>query len=247
MRIIKTQNFEIAANISGYESATRIAILMPGRLDTKDYINFTSHAEYLSQRGFLVIAIDPPGTWDSPGELTNYTTSSYLKATNELIDYFNNRPTLLLGHSRGGATAMLASDNPAVKGLVLVNAAYGTTTPPEAGQVQNGMLPSSRDIPPGNVRTKEQICFDLPVGYFEDGEKHDPLAALSVFKGPKMLVHASQDEFTELSEVKEIYDSLPEPKMFMEVDCKHDYRLYPEVIKSVNNTLGLFIDKYMSI
>jgi len=87
---------------------------MPGRLDTKDYANFVSHLDFLANHGFYTVAIDPPYSWDSPGELKDYTTSNYLKAVNELIDYFGNRPTLLLGHSRGGATAILASTNPAV-------------------------------------------------------------------------------------------------------------------------------------
>src|ERR1700679_1536516 len=114
MKMLETPNFKIAANISGGESSSKLALLMPGRLDTKDYANFVSHADYLSKRGFLVVAIDPLTTCDRPGDLSNYTTSSDMHAVNEIIELCGNRPTLLLGHSRGGATAMLASANPAV-------------------------------------------------------------------------------------------------------------------------------------
>ena len=242
MKLIKTENFEIAANITGSEDAPKLALLMPGRLDTKDYANFTSHAVFLSKHGYLVVAIDPPGTWDSPGDLNNYTTSTYVKAINELIDYFGNRPTLLLGHSRGGATAMLASTNPAVKELVVINAAYGSPTPPKPAEVESGVLVELRDLPPGNVRTEKKVRFELPMAYFEDGQKHNPKEALSQFKGTKLLIHATKDEFTELSKIKAIYDGLPEPKMFLEIDCTHDYRLFPEVIAQVNQKLGEFID-----
>lgn len=242
MEILKTKSFELAANISGDRNAPKLAILMPGRLDTKDYANFTSHADFLSKRGYLVVAVDPPGTWDSPGGLNNYTTSTYVKAINELIDYFGNRPTLLLGHSRGGATAMLASTNPAVKELVVVNAAYGNPTPPKPEEVENGKLVELRDLPPGNVRTEKKVRFDLPMVYFEDGAKHNPKEALRKFKGQKLLIHATRDEFTELSKIKEIYDSLTEPKMFLTIDCTHDYRLFPEVIEQVNQKLGELID-----
>ncbi len=241
MKLLKTDNFEIAANITGSENAPRLALLMPGRLDSKDYINFTSHANLLSKHGYLAVAIDPPGTWDSPGDLSNYTTSTYVKTINELIDYFGNRPTLLLGHSRGGATAMLASVNPAVKELVVVNAAYGNPTPPKPEEIENGILEELRDLPPGNVRTEKKVRFDLPMVYFEDGKKHNPKEALSQFKGTKLLVHATKDEFTELSKITEIYDGLPEPKMFLEIDCTHDYRLFPEVVEQVNQKLSEFI------
>ena len=133
MKLLKTKSFEIAVNIYGNEQAPRIALLMPGRLDTKDYINFVSHSEFLAKKGFFVVAIDPPGTWDSPGDINNYSTSTYMKVVNELIDYFGNRPTLLLGHSRGGAIAMLVSSNPAVAGVTLVNAASGYPSPPDPG------------------------------------------------------------------------------------------------------------------
>jgi len=247
MQILKTGNFEIAANMSGDEQAAKIAILLPGRLDAKDYANFTSHAEYLSQKGFFVIAIDAPGTWDSPGGLSDYSTTTYLKSIHELIGYFGGRPTLLLGHSRGGATAMLASTNPAVVGLAVVNAAYGMPTPPDPERMENGALVEYRDLPPGDVRTKEKRRYDLPMAYFEDGGKHNPLAALVSYGGPKLIAHATQDEFTSLSEVKKIFGSLSEPKMFLKVDCTHDYRLYPEVIQTVNEALGEFIDKYLPV
>lgn len=247
MELIQTKNFQIATITKGNPDATKIAILMPGRLDTKDYANFVSHLDFLANHGFYTVAIDPPYSWDSPGSLQDYTTSNYLKAVNELIDYFGNRPTLLLGHSRGGATAILASTNPAVVGLVLINAAYGPPSAPKPEKIVDGALLESRDIPPGNVRTKEQRKFSLPLVYFEDGAKYKPRAVLKNFKGPKLLVHATKDEFTGLELIKPIYDELAEPKMWLEIDCTHDYRLYPEVIQQVETTLGIFIDRYITI
>jgi pimeloyl-ACP methyl ester carboxylesterase len=237
MNIIQTKSFQVAANISGDEDAEKLAILMPGRLDTKDYVNFMSHAEFLADLGFLVVAIDPPGTWESPGDLEDYTTSMYVQCVNELIAHFGNRPTLLLGHSRGGATAMIASENPAVAGLILVNAAYGNPSKLDPSKIIDGKLAESRDLPPGNVRTEEQRKFDLPMAYFEDGKKHDPISSLSVFAGPKLIVHATEDEFVSLERVQEIYETLKNPKTFLEINCKHDYRLCPEAITQVNNAL----------
>lgn len=246
MKIIETSNFKIAANTKGNPDATSVAILLPGRLDTKDYANFVSHLDFLASQGFYVVAIDPPYSWDSPGDLKDYSTTNYLKAVNELIDYFGNRPTLLLGHSRGGATAILASTNPAIIGLVLVNAAYGSPSAPDPEKIIDNALLEFRDIPPGNVRTKEQLEFRLPLNYFEDGAKYDPRAVLKNFKGPKLLIHATNDEFTGVELIKPIYDEISEPKMFLEIDCTHDYRLYPEVIQQVEGALGTFIDRYLT-
>ena len=245
MEILSLPSFKIAANLKGDPKASKVAILMPGRLDTKDYVNFVSHAERLAELGFFVAAIDPPCTWDSPGDINEYTTTSYLKVIDELIEYFGKRPTLLLGHSRGGATAMLASKNPATAALVVVNSSYGAPTPPEPEKLENGLLSEQRDLPPGDVRSAEPRQFYLPMVYFEDGVKHNPREALEKFNGPKLIVHGTGDPFVALDKVKEIYAGLREPKMFLEIESEHDYRLFPKAIRAVNDALGEFVGEYL--
>ena len=92
MDLIKTKSFELAILAKGNRDSKKLAILIPGRLDTKNYANFISHAEYLASRGFFAVAFDPPGTWESPGGIDLYTTTNYIKAINELIEYFGNAP-----------------------------------------------------------------------------------------------------------------------------------------------------------
>lgn len=243
MKLVNTKNFQIAVNEYGDSNSDRVCILMPGRLDTKDYANFVSHGNFLANLGYYIIAIDPPYTWESPGDLHDYTTSAYVQAINELIELLGNKKILLLGHSRGGASAMLASANPRVEAIVLVNAAYGSPTPPDKNKLVDGYLPESRDIPPGDKRTEEQRKFMLPMAYFEDGNKHDPVDALKAFKGAKLLIHATHDEFCSPNKVKAIYNELGEPKKYIEVDCTHDYRLFSEVIEQVNQSLKELIER----
>jgi len=242
MRIVVTQNFQIAINEYGNSDSEKFCILMPGRLDTKDYINFTSHGNFLANLGYHVIAIDPPCTWDSPGDLHDYTTTTYVQAINELIALFGNKKTLLLGHSRGGATAMLASTNPHVEALVLINSSYASPTPPNKDELVNDYLPENRDLPPGNIKTEEQVKFMLPMVYFEDGNKHNPLSVLKNFNGAKLIIHATRDEYVSLDTVKTIYSELNDPKMYLWINCAHDYRLSPEAIDQVNQSLEDFVN-----
>ena len=102
-KMIKTKNFKLAIYSGGNEDANKIALVLPGRLDTKDYVHMTSHVDFLAERGYYALSFDMPGTWESPGNIAEYTTTNYIKAVNELVDYLGNKPTLLLGHSRGGA------------------------------------------------------------------------------------------------------------------------------------------------
>jgi len=242
--IIKTKSFELAVLTRGDEEAQRVAILIPGRLDTKDYANFVSHAEYLAACGFYAIAFDPPGTWESSGDISLYTTTNYLKAIDELIAHFGSKPTLLLGHSRGGTATILASVNPVVMGIVLVLSNYSMPSPPDENALRAGFQISYRDLPPGDYETKEQKEFKLPLSYWEDAKQYDPLAVLRSCVKPKLMISSTRDEFSSPQKIQEIYDSVPEPKMLRVIDSNHDYRRHAESIEAVNVAIGEFLKKF---
>lgn len=244
MKIIKTKSFELSTFSRGDENSERMAILLPGRLDTKDYGNFVSHADYLASQGFYVIAMDPPGIWESPGGIDIYNTTNYIKAVNELIEYFGNRPTLLLGHSRGAAVAIYVSiSNPHVIGIISVMANYGVPTPPTQESIKKGFQISYRDLPPGTTKTKGQKEFSLPLSYWEDGEKYNAGETFKKCTQPKLIIYG-YDEHTPINEVTELYQYLSEPKMIKMVDSAHDYRYYPQAIKDVEKEIDLFLEKY---
>ena len=89
-----------------------------------------------------------------------------------------------------------------------------------------------------------QRHFDLPISYFDDGGQYDPLASLYNFQGPKLLVHAKNDEFVALERVKTVYERLNSPSMLVELDSTHDYRLYPKAIAKVEESLAEFLDAF---
>ena len=244
MELIQTKSFRLASISRGDKDAKEMALLLPGRLDTKDYATFPSHAEYLAKHGFLAVAIDPPGTWESPGGIELFTTTNYLKAVNELIDYFGNKPTLLIGHSRGAAVAILASNNPAVIGIVPVMANYGEPTAPRAEVKKKGYQLSLRDLPPGISKTKDQKEFKLSIDYWTDGAQYHPDEALKQCTKPKLLIYGTDDSFTPVKVVKELYSLIPEPKMIKEIKCAHDYRYSAEAIAEVEREIGKFLETY---
>lgn len=247
MSLIKTKSFELATISRGDENLDKLAIVLPGRLDTKDYANNLSHLEYLANKGSFAVSFDPPGTWESPGPIELFTTTNYIQAVNEVIEYFGNKPTFVMGHSRGGTTSILAgTSNPIVKVFAAVMATYGapSSATPEAQKV--GIEISYRDLPPGTHKTSKQKEFSLPMNYFIDGAKYHPAEDLAKCTKPKLLFYGTNDEFTTVERIKEVFETIPEPKILHELDTDHDYRYYPEVIEEVNKVVGEFIDKYLT-
>lgn len=247
MELIRTNSFDLAIISKGDRNADKLAICIPGRLDTKDYANFVSHTDYLAGKGFFALAFDPPGTWDSPGGLGLFSTTNYIKAINELIEYFGNKPTLLVGHSRGAVSAILASSNPAVVGIVSIMCNFGEPVAPGNSDLQKGFSFSQRDLPPGVSKTNTQKEFMLPIAYWEDSKRYNQAELLKECLLPKLIVIGTKDEVTSTQAVKELYDLVPEPKMLKEVHTSHNYRYDPIAIEEVNKVMGEFLNNYVQV
>lgn len=243
MGIIKTKNFELAVYSKGNLSSPKLAIIIPGRLDTKDYIHNTSIVDYLANKGYFALSFDPPGTWESPGDIGLYTTTNCLKAVDELMGCFGNRPTLLMGHSRGGTIAMLAGPNNIyVTHFITIFSYYGAPSDPEKGRIVGGKVISYRDLPPGAIKTKEQKKFELPLNYFKDGAQYNALPGLRNCIKPKLFFYGTQDNMNDPKYVKEAYQEAADPKMIHALDSEHDYRYHQKIVEEVNKITGQFLD-----
>lgn len=243
MNRLKTKSFELAILTRGDENAKKLALLLPGRLDSKDYACFPSHADYLARRGFYAVAFDPPGTWESPGGIELYTTTNYIKAVYELTKHYGNKPTLLVGHSRGAAVAIFASSNPSVAGIIPIMANFGAPTAPGEEAARKGFKLEHRDLPPGTSETKEQKEFKLPMAYWDDGKQYNAGNTLRACTKSKLLIYGTRDEFTPVEVAEKLFSEVPEPKMIKRVDSNHDYRYHPVIIKEVETAIGDFLIK----
>src|SRR3989338_4946250 len=79
-----------------------LAILCPGYLDSKDYQHLVGLAEVLNNIGYTVVRFEPAGTWESEGNISDYTTTQYLEDIKSVLEYMLHRKryrhVLLGGH-----------------------------------------------------------------------------------------------------------------------------------------------------
>ena len=246
MNLIETESFKLATYSKGDESSDKLALVLPGKLDTKDYAHMTSHVDYLASLGFLALSFDPPGTWESPGDITLYTTTNYLKSINELINYYGNKPTFVMGHSRGGSMAMLSgTTNPDITSFAaLMSYAYRSRFESEETKKwkEKGSIESSRDLPPGGGPKVKK--FKLPYSFHEDQIQYDMNKGLKTSTKPKLFMLGKKDDLVPPKFVKDAYELAGEPKELYEIDSIHDYRLDPKWIDEVNKVVGKFMKNY---
>jgi pimeloyl-ACP methyl ester carboxylesterase len=240
---IQTPSFTLAVYAAGKPNAKKMALCLPGYCDTKDYPDMRTHADLLAARGYYAVAVDPPGTWESAGDIAEYTTTNYLKAIDELIAHFDNRPTLLVGKSMGGRMAQLGAQNPAVVGFVSV---VGSATGAVADGISEQEWPTHprrtphRDLPEDPAHFRD---FIIPYSFVEDAATHNAFGVIRSLKMPKLYLAGEDDALVSPATVQRAFNAAAEPKQFMVLPIDHDYRKDPAKLTLVNDAIIRFLDK----
>lgn len=245
---IKTKSFNLATYSKGESNAQRLALLLPGLLDTKDYPHMRSHVDFLAGKGFFALSFDPPGTWESPGDINIYNMTNYLKAIDELIEHFGNKPTFVMGHSRGGTMAMLAGiTNSHTTAFAAVFSNYNPSVSPLYNDDEwksKGYKDSWRDLP---YDPTQKRLFKLPYSFVEDQKQYETLEGLKQNNKPKLFFLGTRDTLIKPETIRTEYRVAAEPKQLYELDSDHDYRWHPELIEEVNRVVGNFIQESLSL
>lgn len=244
MPLITTKSYKLAVYEKGDPNSAICAIVLPGRLESKNYTHIESHMETLATLGFHAVAFDPPGSWESPGAIEMYTVTNYLNAVNELIEYYGNRPTILVGHSLGGSITILAGARNShviayVALMSLVNNNSEAREDPE--WKREGTVTFLRDLPPGDHHTTEQKRYDLPYSFFEDALTYDTNSALQTCHKPKLFILGKHDMQNASSYPLAEYAHIAEPKQLVELDSPHSYRYHKDIIAEVNVHIKHFV------
>lgn len=244
--LIKTKSFTLATYSKGNPDSEKFALVLPGKLDTKDYAHIKSHVDYLADLGFFALSFDPPGTWESPGDISLYNTTNYLKAINELIEYYGNKQTFVMGHSRGGSMAMLSgTTNPNITAFAAIMS-YSYVNNYKDGKEDDwkktGFITAMRDLPPGGgPKVKE---FKLPFSFLEDQKQYRTDDKLKISTKPKLFILGKQDITVPSKKVKYAYKSAANPKELYELNSDHNYRHHSVLIDEVNKVIEDFLKKY---
>ncbi len=129
-------------------------------------------------------------------------------------------PLYIVGHSRGGADAILhAAANPRIERVVTLAAvADATRAPPDAEE----KLRELGYYPFPNVRTKQV----MPVSrhQLEDGRNHDvPAAARAIADRPLLLIHGDADESVPVSDARVLADAHGGAETMILEDAGHTF------------------------
>ena len=227
----------------------RLAILCPGFLDSKDYKGLAGLAEELSKKGYTVVRFDPTGTWESEGDISDYTMTQYLEDIRSVLEYaLKKNPyskILVGGHSRGGQLSILyAARDPRISLVLGIMPSSGPITGQQREEWEKaGVSISQRDLPDNKDENRE---FRVPFSHVLDRDMYDVAGDAKKIKAPIVLIAGESDELVAPEDVKEIYDNANEPKKFITIaGIGHNYRFSDEEVKMVNEKILEQLSEYL--
>ena len=174
-------------------------------------------ARALGQLGIAVLRFDFTGLGNSDGDFANTNFSSNLQDLRAAIDFLRKRyqaPSLLIGHSLGGAAVLaIAGEFEAVKAVATIGA------PRHAEHVTKNF---GVDIDTINAQGKAEVNlagrnFTIQKQFLDDIKNNGEVELRNLRKAV-LICHSPVDEIVGIAEAEKIYHDLLHPKSFISLD-----------------------------
>ena len=175
-------------------------------------------ARALRAQGFAVLRFDFTGLGSSEGDFANTNFSSnvddLVRAADFLRDEFE-APSIIIGHSLGGAAAIVAAGRiDEVKGVAVIGA------PAEADHVALQIGEQRAEIEEKGVATVKLAGrpFTIKKQFLDDLAGQNVLDCASRLKKPLLIMHAPLDQTVGIENATKIFIAAKHPKSFVSLD-----------------------------
>ena len=174
----------------------------------------TRLAKGLADAGYAALRFDFTGIGESGGDFAEKTVSANVSdltraAASLIAEGFG--PCAMIGHSLGGAAAILAASRlKTVRSLVTIGA------PSDPLHVKH-LFDDDLDTLAAQGRASVTISgrsFELEQGFIDDLSAHDILEAVAGLNRPYLVIHADDDDVVGVEHAEALFAAAAEPKRF---------------------------------
>lgn len=199
----------------------------------------------LTDNGFGVLSFDFTGLGDSEGEFaeTNFSSNvADLVDAAIFIQKNHQPPSLLVGHSLGGAAVIFASPE-----IPSVNAVATIGAPSKPGHVKHLLQNSLQDI---SISGEAIVSiggrpFKIKKQLLDDLSQHRLSELIRDFKKSFLILHSPQDETVNIENAAELYAAAHHPKSFISLDrADHLLSKKADAIYA-GNVIAIWAGRYM--
>lgn len=184
----------------------------------KDIFAAARIAERLTAQGIAVLRFDFTGIGSSEGEFANTNFSSNVQDLVAAADYLRKTyqaPSLLIGHSLGGAAVLAAAPHvPEAVGVATIAA------PSEAGHITH-MFADHVEAIEKDGSAKVLLAgrpFTIAKQFLDDVAGHEFLSKIAHMKKALLVCHAPLDDTVGIENATAIFGAAHHPKSFVSLD-----------------------------
>ncbi len=214
---------------------------------TKNLTAVRSISSALASRGFGVLSFDFTGLGESEGDFAeeNFSSSvSDLICAAEFLKDNYDAPSIVIGHSLGGAAGLLAASQlDSVKAVVTIGSPSSATHVRRLFQedIEQVLEAGQAEVSIGGRP------FLIKRQFVEDLEKHSLREAIGKMRKAFLFFHSPQDRIVGIENAAELYDAASHPKSFISLDGADHLLSNKKDARYVGDTIGSWASRYIEI
>jgi len=220
----------------------KVALLLPGYLDSPDYLHMITFQKGLEEIGYTVERLDLCNLWKTKNT-QNYNVTNSIKQIRHRVSYYkkqNPDEIVLIGHSMGGFTAIVAGNK-----IDDVTKIIALCPPPDRKRsvhkwVENGVRVSKRDLPD---KPDEFIEFAIPYSHLKDTLQYSAVEEAKKLNKPLMIFIALNDTVVPHEDIEKIVKAANNPYVVRQPNMGHDFRHSQDECNIVMNEIRKFLEK----
>ncbi len=214
---------------------------------TKNLTAIKNIGRALTDSGFGVLRFDFTGLGESEGDFENTNFSGNVEDLVDAAAFLEKNymaPTLLIGHSLGGAAAIFASSKiKSIKAVAIIN------SPSHPTHVMHLLKDSTHEITK-NGKAKVNlggIDFTIKKQFLDDLENKSLEDVVKNFHKAILILHSPQDTVVGIKNAEEIYKAAQHPKSFVSLDGVDHMLSQKEDSKYVGSVIAGWASRYVEI
>lgn len=204
-------------------------------------------SQSLSSMGFAVFLFDFTGLGSSSGEFENTNFSSNLDdliAASDFLEKKYEAPSILIGHSLGGAAALFSSaklDN--IKAVVTIAAPF------DPYHVRKLLKEGIEEINESGKATVQigGRPFTIKKQFLDDLESQEPESTIKNLRKPLLILHSPQDNIVGIKNAAKIYTAAHHPKSFISLDGADHLLSKSKDSLYAGKMIASWVEKYLDL
>ena len=204
-------------------------------------------ARALANAGFGVLRFDFTGLGQSDGDFENTNFSGNVEDLVAAAAYLEKNyaaPTLLIGHSLGGAAAIFAAAKiPSVKAVAVIN------SPSSPTHIMHLLKSSAQEILEHGkaVVNLAGRNFTIKKQFLDDLENKPLTEVVNEFGKALLILHSPQDTIVWIKNAEEVFKAARHPKSFVSLDGADHLLSKKEDSEYVGNVIAGWASRYVHI